>query len=288
LAKIYGLHPSALWLSQIMIFCILLGAIPIGLLCRNTMKSNWGFCIGVFVYVISPATIALSLQDYQDLCLAVPCLAFAIWAFSTGSWYWAILGAVIGISAREECVPITIAIAFMMWPYKRKRYSKNTSISWFRWLQNIVIACVLIGFYVWWTERNYPIATSGHDMPLQNAVASLGSGQIFLEGWLYRYRFYALVWVPMGTFALFSPLVALPGLALCLLHMTVPDGHGVDRSWSLHCHHMAPAVAFASAATAIGIGRIMRFMQRLPLGSGLQTLFFIGLGTWSTWWWWSW
>ena len=148
LAKIYGLHPSALWLSQIMIFCILLGAIPIGLLCRNTMKSNWGFCIGVFVYVISPATIALSLQDYQDLCLAVPCLAFAIWAFSTGSWYWAILGAVIGISAREECVPITIAIAFMMWPYKRKRYSKNTSISWFRWLQNIVIACVLIGFYV--------------------------------------------------------------------------------------------------------------------------------------------
>ena len=135
LAKVYGLQPSALWLSKIMIFCMLTGAIPTGLLCRKTWKSEWGFCLGVLIYLISPATIALSLQDYQDLCLALPCLAFAMWAFSTGHFFGAICGAVVGVAAREECVPITIAIAFLMWPYKRKKFSQVPSISWPRWIQ---------------------------------------------------------------------------------------------------------------------------------------------------------
>ena len=288
LAKVYGLHPSALWLSQIMILCVLLGSIPTGLLCQKKMKSKWGFFLGVFVYLVSPATIALSLQDYQDLCLALPCLSFAMWAFSTGNWFLAICGAIIGVAAREECVPITIAIACIMWPYKKKTFSKNDSVAWLGWVRNILIAVILVGTYVWWAEKNYPIATSGHDMPLQNAVASLGSGQIFLEGWLYRYRFYALVWVPLGTFAILSPLVSLPGIALCLLHMTVPDGHGVDRSWSLHCHHMAPAVAFSCSATAIGLGRLLRYIRRIPFGRFFQISIFIGVCSWSSWWWWSW
>jgi hypothetical protein len=41
--------------------------------------------------------------------------------------------------------------------------------------------------------------------------------------------------------------------------MTVPVGHGVDRSWSGHAHHMAPAVAFISIAVTLAIGRLLRW-----------------------------
>ena len=108
-----------------------------------------------------------------------------------------------------------------------------------------------------------------------------------MEGWLYRYRFYALVWVPLGSFALLAPLIALPGVALCLLHMTVPDGHGVDRSWSLHCHHMAPAVAFSCVSTC-WIGTFDEIFGKMPLGKLIQTICFVGVSSWSIWWWWSW
>ena len=38
--------------------------------------------------------------------------------------------------------------------------------------------------------------------------------------------------------------------------MSVPDGHGVDRSWSGHCHHMAPAIAFSVSSILIGGSRL--------------------------------
>jgi hypothetical protein len=121
-------------------------------------------------------------------------------------------------------------------------------------------------------------------MPLQNALGSLQSGMIFLEGWLYRHRFYSYIWVPLGMFAFLSPMVALPALGLCFLHMSVPEGHGVDRSWGGHCHHMAPAAAFAVAAIAIGGFRFIRFFRwswMRQLSAGVMI-------AWAGWWWHSW
>ena len=41
-------------------------------------------------------------------------------------------------------------------------------------------------------------------------------------------------------------------MALIFMHMTVPPGHGVDRMWSGHAHHMAPVIPFFLAATIPG------------------------------------
>jgi hypothetical protein len=75
------------------------------------------------------------------------------------------------------------------------------------------------------------------------------------------------------------------------LHMTVPDGHGVDRSWSGHCHHMAPAVAFACIATIIGGSRVMRWVQIPRFGNWRWLLsaavMSVSVG-WASWWWGEW
>ena len=147
----------------------------------------------------------------------------------------------------------------------------------------------LAGFYIWYAQKNFPLNAGGHDMPLQNAVGSF-TYRIFLEGWVYHTRFYALV-IPLGVFAYFAPIVGFPALALCIFHMTVPDGHGVDRSWSGHCHHMAPAMAFSVLATVIGGARIFRIF-RFPRFGIWRDLFPVGLMVgaifWSIWWWQEW
>ena len=141
--------------------------------------------------------------------------------------------------------------------------------------------------YASWAEANYPI-DSGHDMPLENALKSLGHNQIFLEGWLYKTRFYALVWIPLGSLAFLSPIVAAPAVGIILLHMTVPEAHGVDRSWSGHCHHMAPAVAFAVTATTIGAARLLRFILKRPFGRWIAPIVSCMALGWMVFWWQNW
>ncbi len=97
-------------------------------------------------------------------------------------------------------------------------------------------------------------------MPLENALGSLGHQRVFLEGWVYHTRFYALVFIPLGLLGYLAPLVGIPAIALCLFHMSVPGGHGVDRSWSGHCHHMAPAIAFSVLSILIGGSRVARWV----------------------------
>lgn len=282
MAQIYGLSPSPVWLSIIMITFVTLGCIATGGLAKKILANNWGWPLGVLIYLGCPASMALALQDYQDLIFALPAITFCCWMMSMNRWYWTLIGVCIGIMPREECVPIVIAVAGVMIPFK------NYRPQWKPWLLNITIAASIAFGYVSWAESAYPIATSGHDMPLENALRSLGHQQIFLEGWLYKTRFYSLIWIPIGTIAILSPFVAAPALALSVLHMTVPEGHGVDRSWSGHCHHMAPAVAFAVCATTIGAARFMNILKRWPLRQVSIPIVAAISFIWMSWWWHSW
>jgi uncharacterized membrane protein len=282
---LYGMNPSALWLSKIMILFSCLGAIAAGGIGKRFLQHDWGFFWGCFVYVSAPAAMALALQDYQDLCFALPCIVIAFWAFGTGRWYLAVIGAIFAVAPREETIPMAVACAVLAIPIAQGKIQRKT------YALNIVIGCLVAGFYVWWAEAYFPLASGGHDMPLQNAVGSLGHERIFLEGWLYQTRFYALVFIPLGMLAYLAPLTALPAVAICLLHMTVPDGHGVDRSWSGHCHHMAPAVAFSCIATIIGGSRLMRWvmLRRFGVWQWLPSAAILILSvTWASWWWLEW
>jgi hypothetical protein len=82
---------------------------------------------------------------------------------------------------------------------------------------------------------------------------------IFLDGWGYLNEFYLDLLLPFGVVALLGIEGVLPAVALVALHMTVPVGHGVDRAWSGHAHHMAPAVGLMAVAASLAFGRIIRW-----------------------------
>ena len=294
-AWLYARHPGALWLSELQIFAMLLGTVPAALIGRHALGSPWGMLLGGLLYLLSPALMALALQDYQDLCLAVPALIFTLWAMRARHPLWPLAGAVVGVMPREECVPLVIACALVTapppWRGSRLR----------RYLANLGIAVAVAGIYAALMQHLVPITTApgpgaGHDTPAVNALKTVFATRSLadLPGLSAWRDFYALICAPVGLLALLSPVTALPGATLLLMHMTVPDGNGVDRAWFGHAHHMAPVLVFFLVATIEGAGRLLRWLAapRLgrwkpalgPLGPGLASLVGIGLFAWSLCW----
>jgi hypothetical protein len=249
---LYGLSPSPLWLSKIQIFWVLSGVIPAAWLGRHHLKSTWGIALGAFFYLICPATIALALQDYQDLVLATPCLMWTLCAMQAKHWRWVLAGAIVGCLPREECVPLVLAAAMVSFP--------GTKRAWFR---NMGIAAGVAVLYTLALTVLFPLAESQHDMPLVNAFRQVFQWppQLFLDGWPYLGEFYSLLWAPLGLLALLAPELILPGVALIFLHMTIPWGHGVDRSWGGHIHHMGPVLPFFIAGAILGSCRLINWIQ---------------------------
>ena len=217
--------------------------------------------------------------------------------FRSGRWWLAPLGAVLAI-ARAKDHPHGCGLR--LFDAARQAMAAGgqlglagglRNLRWLAWLRNIVLAIGIGAVYVWWAEKNFQINSGGHDMPLENAMGSLKHQRIFMEGWVYGLRFYSLVFVPLGVLAVLAPMVAAPAVALVLLHMTVPDGHGVDRSWSGHSHHMAPALAFALAGVIIGGGRLMRWLSDVRLKwlrFVLPAAIMAGTIGYGGWWWGQW
>ncbi|MFT4977427.1 MAG: hypothetical protein ACI8S6_003332, partial [Myxococcota bacterium] len=263
---LYGLAPHPLWLAQLQIVAVMLGAIPAALLGRRAAGAGIGLAWGGLAYLMMPPTMALALQDYQDLTYALPFLIFAAWAAGSGRWWLGIIGTIVAMAPREECIPMAVAIAVIVPPWDGRRPA------WRRWALNVAAAAALAVGYTLGAEALFPLS-EGHDMPLSNALGGvLSGGPVFVEGWVALDSFYSLLWYPLGALALLAPELALPAAALIAMHMTVPYGHGVDRSWGGHCHHMAPAAAFLFSAVAVGGGRLMRAAGRLPLSKPARSV----------------
>ena len=92
------------------------GAIPAGFIAKRHVQSHWGFLWGALVYLSMPAVMAIALQDYQDLCFALPFLVWAWNLFETGWVVCAILGALFAIAPREETIPMAVFCAILARP----------------------------------------------------------------------------------------------------------------------------------------------------------------------------
>jgi len=285
-AALYRLHQNALWLTEIQIALIALGAIPAALIGRATLRSGWGLALGGGLYLLHPAVMAIALQDYQDLSLAIPALTFALWAMRSRGRLWPLIGAVVAVTPREECVPLMVACALITWPPGGRR----------RWMTNIATAVLVAAAYVVLTQWLSPISTApgpgqGHDTPLVNAIQTVLQARSAddLVGMAHIRTFYSLLWSPVGVLSLLSPLTLAPGAALVLMHMTVPYGNGVDRVWFGHAHHLAPVMPFMVVATIQGAARLLRLVRRwrprgLVVGPAAAWLAGASLLVWSGWW----
>ncbi len=258
---IYGLVPSPFFLTAIVIGAVTLGVIPAAGLGAKALRHPLGMVVGALVYLGCPAVMGLALQDYQDLVFALPFLLVTLWALRARRPWWVLLGALLGCLPREECIPVVVAAALISFDPRWER-------PWRRWARNLGLAGGVALAYGLALALLFPVHATSHDMPM---AASLGSWvdpqqQLRLFGMERLESFYALAWAPVGLVGLLAPLVLLPGLGLMLMHMTVPWGHGVDRYWSGHVHHLAPMVPFFVAAAILGGARLLRLARHPRLG----------------------
>lgn len=268
-AGLYRLAPTAHGLAQLQLLLVLLGALPAAALGRRMARHPLGALVGGALYLLSPPVIALALQDYQDLVLAVPCTVFAVWAFHAGPAWLAPLGVAVALLPREETVPVVVAVAVLTWPARAER--GEGPLRWKRWLWNLLCTGVVVGAYLWWVESAFPTDETRYRTPLVSVLENLGrTGFIHLDGLPFWGRFYVWMVLPLGVLACLSPNLLLPALGLVAFHMSMPNGHAIDRSWSGHCHHLAPAVGLLVAAAVEGAGRLLAALQRVP-HSALRT-----------------
>ncbi len=262
-AGLYRLSPTVHGLAQIQLLIVLLGALPAAALGQRMARHPFGGLVGGGLYLLSPPVIALALQDYQDLVLAVPCTVFAVWAFHARPAWLAPLGAAVALLPREETVPVVVAVAVLTWPARTVR--GEGPLRWRRWLWNVLCTGVVVAAYLGWVESTFPTDETRYRTPLVSVLENLGrTGFIHLDGFPFWGRFYVWMVLPLGVLACLAPNLLLPALGLVVFHMAMPNGHAIDRSWSGHCHHLAPAVGLLVAAAVEGSGRLLALLQRIP------------------------
>jgi hypothetical protein len=286
-ALLYRLDGGAFGLARVQILQVLSGVVPAALLGRRAVDGHiGGALLGAGLYLLTPAVLAMSLQDYQDLVLAVPFLLFLAAALRAKHWAWVLPGVALALLPREETVALVLGMAVVVVPWAQNGAGRRV-VRWRRWGLNLLLAGGLAAAYAGLVQVAFPATETAYRMPLASAVGGMGGDQgvIFLDGWPFVQRFYRDLLVPTGGLGLLAPLVALPGAALTLFHMAIPGGHGIDRSWGGHCHHLAPAVPFLVLASIDGAGRILRLLGRAPGGRWVRRFLVgaaaLGLAAWT-------
>ncbi len=282
-AALYRLHPGAIGLAQVQILLLLLGAVPAGVLGYQALQRRpGGVLMGVAVYLGTPTTLAMALQDYQDLVLALPATLALACTLRARHWGWVPLGVLVALLPREETAALVVPTALLLVPWQAG-VTWRERVRWRRWALNVVVCAALAGLYMWGVEVLFPAQGTEYKMQLASTTRLSGSSTM-LQGWLWLDSFYAdLAW-PVGWLGLFAPLAALPGLLVTAYHLTIGLDMGIDRHWSGHSHHMAPALAFFTTASLDGLGRLFRWSRGLPggrvgprLAQGLLALLVAGL-----------
>lgn len=275
----YRLDPSSLGLARFQILTVLAGVLPAMGLGRQGLKHPAGWALGAALYLGTPPVMAMALQDYQDLALALPALVFLAWSLRA-HWAWVPIAALCALLPREETTPLVLVMA-LSWPPGGWR-----SPHWKRWALNLGLCAAVTLGWVGATEAMAPAEEAAYQMPLSDAVGGLGGGGgvIFLDGWSALESFYLDMAWPSGVWGLLNPIPMLVSAGLALFHMSIPAGHAVDRSWTGHCHHIAPGLAFGVVASIGGASWLMSKLSALRLpavgrGLGIAGLFLLLFAT---------
>lgn len=240
----YRIWPEPLTLSSLQIGLVAAGCFPAFGMGRTLLGGTLGGAVGLVLYACFPPFWVLALSDYQDIVLGIPFALSAVWALRARSpWLFALAGFLCACTREEwaATLPVLGLAAAGGWR-QRLRY---TSIG--------LATALLFTALVVWLGRD----AVGYQTPVQtHAGALFGHLPPIQRGWPDYHRFYVHFLVPTTGLAVLSPVVALPGAGALLVHLTTPNGSGIDADWRGHIHHMAPVATFFVAASIDGLSHL--------------------------------
>ncbi len=272
---LYGLRPGPVWLAQIQIGAVALGALPAYALGRWILGGLCGGLLGLTFYFAYPPLYYMALSDYQDIVLAIPALMLALYWSRRKSVVGFGLSALIACAAREEIALMVMLLGFGVsggWRVRLKYGAIGFGVA------AVYLATV---YGVFHQEMHYE---SSAQTQLAAMLAHLPALPPILYDKAAAARFYAGFVLPVQWLALASPLTLLPAAGALAVHLFVNPGNGVDRVWAVqaHIHHLAPLVPLVVAGSLEAAGWVRSRIGRLGrVSRPLETLAAVLLVGWA-------
>ncbi len=257
---LYSIRPGPIWLAQIQIGAVALGAFPAFALGRLVVGGLGGGILGLVFYFAYPPLYYMALSDYQDIVLAIPTLLFALHACRKRSVPAFVVTALLACATREEVALMVMLLGFAVSGTWRTRVKFGT-------IGAFVAISYLATVYALFHDEMY------YESSAQTQLAAILSHLPSLPPILYdkaeAVRFYAGFLRPVQWIGLGAPWTLLPAAGAFIVHLFVNPGNGVDRVWATqaHIHHLAPILPLLIAAALETVGRVgrrIRKASRLP------------------------
>ena len=260
LAPLWWLWPSPELLLVVQTICVALGAVPVFLLARKHLGSDWSGPAFALVYLLYPPTQWLVVDDFHPVALAAPLLLAAIWFLDEGRLLPFALCAGAACLTKEQ-IGLVVAVLGIWHAVAHGRRRAGFVIL----VAGIVVAVVAAAVIV-------PHYAPGGGSPFEGRYAGVGGSPagIVKTAVLHPLRIleaaterrdlsYLLDFVvPLAGLPLLAPLVAasaLPELGLNVLSSTPTQS-------SIHFHYTAGAIPGLVAGAVLGAARLQRRIPR--------------------------
>jgi uncharacterized membrane protein len=257
---LYGLYNGPETLLVFQSILVSLGALPIYWLAKERLGSGSAGIAFALVYLLYPALEAAVTFDVHSLTLAVPFLAYALWAMHTKRYRLFIVMAILAMSCKED---ISLLI-FMMGIYILlvQRHLKvglvtiGVSLAWFLMAVYVIIPTFRPGGgneyiyrYVQWGDSTSEIIINIITHPWRVV-------QVITEG--DKFFYWIRLTMPVFFTALLDPLTLFLATPTLLINTL---GH-YPAAYQLDLFHSSgPLAVYVTIASIIGLTRIIRFIE---------------------------
>jgi uncharacterized membrane protein len=268
-------HPSLLLVVQAV--AVALGAVPVFLLARKHLGTEWAGLGFALVYLLYPPTQWLVVDDFHPVALATPLLLGAIWFLDENRLLPFAICAGAACLTKEQ-VGLVVAMLGLWHAVGHGRRHAGAAIAVAGVLVAIVATAVVVPHYAPgggspFAGRYTAVGGSPAGIVKTAVVHPLRLLQAATE---HRDLSYLLDLLgPLGGLPLLAPLVAataLPELALNLLS-------GTRTQTSIHFHYTAAAIPGLVAGAVLGAGRVQnRWPRTSPTLSRALVLLVLAAG----------
>jgi uncharacterized membrane protein len=256
LAPLWWLWPSPSLLLVVQAGAVALGAVPVFLLARKHLGSDWAGLGFALVYLLYPPTQWLVVDDFHPVALATPLLLGAIWYLDEDRLLPFALCAGAACLTKEQ-IGLVVAMLGVWHAVAHGRRRAGAVIAVAGALVAIVATAVIVPRYAPgsgspFAGRYEAIGGTPAGIVRTAALHPVRVLQAALEHRDLTYLRNLLV--PLAGLPLLSPLVAasaLPELALNLLS-------GTRTQSSIHFHYTAGAIPGLVAGAVLGAARVQR------------------------------
>jgi uncharacterized membrane protein len=273
LAPLWRLWPSPSLLLTVQAVAVALGAIPVFLLARKHLGSEWSGLAFAVAYLLYPPTQWLVVDDFHPVALATPLLLACFWFLDEDRLLAFAVAAALAVLTKEH---IGFAVAAMgLWYAATRRRKAGLVIA----VAGAAVSVIAIAVVV-------PHFAPGGGSPFQSRYDAVGGSPAGIvrtaltdpgttlssltEARDLQYVFHLLV--PLAFLSLLAPgaaLVALPEVALNVLS-------DARTQTSIHFHYTAAAIPGLTVAAILGARRL-RDSRSVPTSWVPRALVAVGL-----------